>query len=361
MSQKGQVYTRYWVFRVSNPADDNMPAKWPEVCYVVWQKEKAESGLIHLQGYVVFNDRKRLSWLKQKCDNGAHFEPRRGNHDQAKAYSTKQETRVDGPWEAGEEPVDQRGKRGDLLSLKRKLDEGASLKDCAEDEELFPVVAKYHRWVSIYQTLTGKQRTWPTETVVYWGPPGIGKSSRALQEGGPDAFWLCKPAGQTTWWDGYCGQEVVVIDEFYGWIARDLMCRICDRYPLNVEIKGGSTPFLAKKIIITSNVHPMQWWPKAGLGAMERRLSAPLGRIEFMANAVVLEVPPAPAAAPIEVPLSDPVMPRGLFEAIGESIPATPLSPIQEEDPIRVLAQAVWEDDERFYEQVNRIRYQDWE
>lgn len=49
-------------------------------------------------------------------------------------------------------------------------------------------------------------------------------------------------------------------------------------------------PFLAKKIIITSNVHPTEWWPKVGLGAMVRRLTAPLGKVVFMEDSSL--VPP---------------------------------------------------------------------
>ena len=63
-------------------------------------------------------------------------------------------------------------------------------------------------------------------TQVIWGAPGIGKTSKARDLAGPEAFWLSRPAGQTAWWDGYVGQEVVVIDEFYGWLSLDFMCRL---------------------------------------------------------------------------------------------------------------------------------------
>lgn len=270
-----------WFFTLNNPVSNDIPGSWPETEYVVWQLETGASGTPHLQGYAIFSQKKRRTWLVKNCAN-CFWEPRKGNHDQAKAYVTKEDTRTEGPWEVGVEPVHEQGKRNDLVTLKRKLDEGATEKELAGDETTFPVWAKYHKVIPKYRMLTGAQRTWATKTIVLWGAPGIGKSSKALHDGGADAFWLSKPAGQTTWWDGYCGQEVVVIDEFYGWIARDLMCRICDRYPLNVETKGGSQPFLAKKIYITSNVPPKDWWPNVGLGAMERRLSGDLGSVEHM-------------------------------------------------------------------------------
>jgi len=190
------------------------------------------------------------------------------------------------------------GKRNDLLLLKRKIDSGESELAIADSEETFPVWAKYFKVVARYRMLKSmNERKWHTFCHVFWGPPGAGKSRRALEEAGPGAYWLPRPEGQNTvWWDGYEGQEVVVIDEFYGWIMRDKMQRLCDRYPLLVQTKGGTTPFLAKKIIITSNEHPSTWWPKVGLGAMQRRLEGECGRVTHMVSVV------PPMAPVIEIP-----------------------------------------------------------
>jgi len=69
----------------------------------------------------------------------------------------------------------------------------------------------------------------------------------------------------------------VVIDEMGGWLPRTLCQRLVDRYPMQVETKGGSKPFLSRQIIFTSNKPPSMWWPRVGLGPMERRLTEPLG------------------------------------------------------------------------------------
>jgi hypothetical protein len=271
--------SKSWVFTINNPTDNQLPNEWQEdVAYAVWQQEEGTNGTPHLQGYLQMKKRSRLSAMK-KLSKTAHWEMRRGTHEEALAYCTKEETRKMGPWTYGRATT-KSGQRNDLLALKTAMDAGQTEKEIATNPETFPVWAKYFRAMERYNRLTGKKiRTWPTTTIVYWGPPGTGKSSRALVEGGEDAYWLPKPHSHgSVWWDGYDGQEVVVIDEFYGWIPRDLMCRLSDRYPLFVETKGGSVPFLAKKIIITSNSHPDQWW-KIGLGAMSRRLSPPLGSV----------------------------------------------------------------------------------
>ena len=43
-----------------------------------------------------------------------------------------------------------------------------------------------------------------------WGPSGTGKS-RFVAACWPDAFWK---APESKWWDGYSGQETVVLDDF---------------------------------------------------------------------------------------------------------------------------------------------------
>jgi len=296
----------YWVFTINNPVDDQEPASWADVEYAIWQKEKGANGTVHLQGYCVFAQKKRLSWLKKNAHPGAHWEGRLGSHEQAKEYSRKAETRIAGPWETGtEDPkLGSQGKRNDLMALKRKLDAGKTEAEIAKDEESFPIWAKFNKIIPRYRILTGKQRDWPVFTQVIWGAPGLGKTRKARDLAGPDAFWLSRPAGQTVWFDGYIGQETIVIDEFYGWISFDLLCRLLDRYPLNVETKGGSTPMTARKVIITSNVAPLAWYPnitQERIGALWRRLEMPLGTVEHMLVPYVPPVAPAP-------PVLDPAM-----------------------------------------------------
>lgn len=317
-------YVKYWMVTINNPLNDQLPGVWTDVQYAVWQREKGEQGTEHLQVYVVFSNKKRRQWCNSHC-TAAHWEPRKGNHKQAKDYVTKEDTRIAGPWECGEEGdnLGGQGKRNDLTSLKRALDEGKSETDIAQDDELFAVWARHHKIIPRYKMLRAEhQRDWQTTVTVYWGPSGSGKSRRARDEAGPGAFWLPKPSSHTAplYWDGYEGQEHVVIDEFYGWMSRDTMQRVIDRYPLPVACRGYSAPFVAKKVWITSNDPPEKWW-KIGLGAMERRLQAPIGTVVHIDHIPLIEdangarlasfVQPAPApeasllfAQPEEIPLT---------------------------------------------------------
>lgn len=108
---------------------------------------------------------------------------------------------------------------------------------------------------------------------VFWGATGTGKSRKAWDDGGMDAY--CKDP-RTKFWDGYCDQKHVVIDEFRGGIDVAHLLRWLDRYPVRVEIKGSSRPLVAETIWITSNLSPDDWYPDIDaetLSALRRRLT----------------------------------------------------------------------------------------
>lgn len=72
------------------------------------------------------------------------------------------------------------------------------------------------------------------------------------------AYW--KPPGNK-WWPEYDGEKKVVLDDCEeSHFSRQEMLRLCDRYPLKVETKGGFVEFLAETIYITTNQNPWKWY-----------------------------------------------------------------------------------------------------
>lgn len=232
-------------------------------------------------------------------------------------------TRLDGPWTYGEEP--QQGKRTDLDEIKGLLDEGTSVESIATSH--FADWCRYRQSFKEYALLRQPKRNWQTTVTVYWGPSGTGKTRRAAADAGDGAYWLNNTGGNVLWWDGYTGQETVVIDEFYGWIKYSDMLRIIDRYPYAVQVtypapllsvlmriviviastsqvRGASVNFIARHIIITSNTHPTAWWQQ-GLRAMERRLNDPIGTVEAMLVGV-WEPPPIIMPLQMSMGIEDP-------------------------------------------------------
>lgn len=179
-----------------------------------------------------------------------------------------------GPWEFGTRPS--QGRRSDILDMADDIRDGMSIRDVALKHT--SAWFKYHAACDRYRLLTrASARLEPDFSMpkihIYWGESGLGKSRRAHYEAGPDAYWLVKPNGPQSplWFDGYNGHRKLVIDEFYGWIPRDMMQRICDRYPLNLQVKGGMVDCAVSEIWITSNTDPETWWKKLGLGEPMRR------------------------------------------------------------------------------------------
>lgn len=79
--------------------------EWPDVAYVVWQKEICPTtNRLHYQGYIEFVGKKSYKWVQENCEGleSAHFEVRRGSQAEARRYCMKEDSRVDGPWEFGE-------------------------------------------------------------------------------------------------------------------------------------------------------------------------------------------------------------------------------------------------------------------
>jgi len=146
------------------------------------------------------------------------------------------------------------GCRSDLVAVKRLLDSGAAMRDVADEH--FSSFIRYERGLRSYRRLKTVKRDWAMELVFLIGPSGTGKS-RWARATYPSAYW--KPKGQ--WWDGYDGEETVVVDEMYGHcFPYTELLQLLDRYPYAVQVKGGVLEFVSRRIIFTSNQEPRDWY-----------------------------------------------------------------------------------------------------
>jgi len=255
-----RIRSRCYCFTVNNPSEDEVlvPQSWDPSSYnyLVYQLERGEEGTSHLQGYINLKNPRDFdafcSWFPRR----PHVEVAKGTPKQNQKYCTKPEGRLDGPWEYGIMP--EQGKRSDLLAVKAAIDSGASMSEIAENH--FPQFCRYSKAFKEYRCLIAAKESYPKEIKCLWGPTGVGKT-RWVFETYPGAYWKTRSVGSSQWWDGYDEHEVIVIDEFYGWFPWDFLLRLTDRYPLQLEVKGGTVPCLAKTIVFTSNKHPRDWYP----------------------------------------------------------------------------------------------------
>lgn len=153
-----------------------------------------------------------------------------------------------------------------LLKMKEMIDDNKSEMEIADFD--FPVYLSVYRGLERYRLLKSKPRDHEVNVVVIQGPTGTGKSRYAMDKF-PNAYWKQR----SNWWDGYANHETVVIDEFYGWLPYDLLLRICDRYPLMVETKGGQVNFVASTVVFTTNSLPERWYKNVYFKSFIRRVS----------------------------------------------------------------------------------------
>lgn len=203
----------------------------------------------------------------------AHIEKAKGTPQQAWDYCCKEETRVDGPWSRGERPTGQ-GSRSDIEGAIAMIRSGKRMADILEAHPV--AFVKFHRGLQMAATLLTAPRNpeRAPEIHIYWGESGTGKTRKAVSEN-VGAYLLTKPNGNNTlWFDGYTGEDTVILDEFYGWVQYDLLLRMLDRYPLRVQTKGGTVEFCAWRFFITSNKPWDEWYPNiTNLDALRRRIA----------------------------------------------------------------------------------------
>lgn len=81
-----------------------------------------------------------------------------------------------------------------------------------------------------------------------YGPSGVGKSTYARATY-PNAFHKT----QGKWWDGYIGQENVILDDLDSDCLAHHLKIWCDHYACSGESKGGTIPLLHRNFVVTSN------------------------------------------------------------------------------------------------------------
>lgn len=118
--------SRNWLCTLNNPevaAQDYLEAWFTKAKakYVVGQLEKGEEGTPHIQYFLNFKEPVRLAQLKKHCTR-SHFEEVKINNG-AHTYCMKEDTRLEGPFEFGEKPV-QRNSKTDWEEVKANAKAG---------------------------------------------------------------------------------------------------------------------------------------------------------------------------------------------------------------------------------------------
>lgn len=238
----------YWLLTI--PENDFTPALPDECVYIKGQRERGdETGYVHWQVLVVLRRKGSLSTVKSIFGQTTHGELTRSSA--ANEYVWKEDTRIGDQFELGRLPF-KRNEPKDWDQIWELAKSGTI------DEIPADVRIQHYRTLRTIKADFAVPRAMVREVFVYCGRTETGKSRRAWDEAGMDAY---PKDPRTKFWDGYRDQQHVVIDEFRGSIDVSHLLRWFDRYPCLVEIKGSATSLVATKIWITSNLHPQNWFP----------------------------------------------------------------------------------------------------
>lgn len=248
----------FWLLTI--PHASFTPYLPPPCNWIKGQLECGDSGFLHWQIVVAFSKKSSLATVRE-CFGAVHGELTRS--DAAAEYVWKDDTAVDGTrFEYGCKPFRRNSATdwesvwtaaiaGDLSAIPAsvRVVSYRTLRTIAADHSIaVPIVRTCH---------------------VFWGTTGTGKSRRAWDEAGLEAY---SKDPRSKFWDGYQSQKHVVIDEFRGGIDISHMLRWLDRYPVRVEIKGSSRPLVAESFWITSNICPRAWYPETDGDTIEALL-----------------------------------------------------------------------------------------
>jgi len=251
MSRRNRIQGVFWILTIKRD-EWEPPLELPEgVSWIRGQEEIGEGGFHHWQIFVAFREKKSLQSCKARFTASCHAELSRS--EAAAAYVWKELSAVpDTRFEFGSKPF-RRNSRTDWDMVW----------ECAKsgDVEAIPASVRVQSYGSIRRIGCDFIKPVAMERTcsVYWGPTATGKSRRAWDEAGVEAY---PKDPRTKFWDGYQCEKHVVIDEFRGVIDVSNLLRWLDRYPVRVEVKGSARVLCATHIWITSNLAPEYWWPE---------------------------------------------------------------------------------------------------
>jgi len=200
-----------------------------------------------------------------------HVEPMWGRVDENEYYCSKESELI----KHGDEP--KQGRRGDIDECAASIMAGELTVDqlCVENPGFFH---QYGRTMDRIEAIALRKRWRSWMTLGEWitGPTGAGKSHRAFKMWDPETHYSLN-IQDGGWWDGYTGQETVVINEFRGQIAFSELLDLVDKWPKTVRQRNKEpVPFLARKVIISSICGPRECYPNVALdrwGQFDRRFT----------------------------------------------------------------------------------------
>lgn len=268
--------TRIWggtIFGDMNKYHDLLKLEPSEhkATYVCWQKELCpDTERPHIHFCIAFENPR--CWKPISKRYGGCWMCRPFKLQNYINYCMKEESRMEGPWELGERPM--QGSRTDGEEVKEMILGGAKVRDIAINAPDYYI--RYHKGVEkLYNLIKCEDRV-PGQLVCkwFWGKSGVGKTRAATRDAIEIAGERPYIKDSSKWWDMYNGEKVVIIDDYNpsGGLDFRTFLRLTDKWqPFMGEYKGGYTKVSATVIYLTCEHPPSEFWFDNELIQVERR------------------------------------------------------------------------------------------
>lgn len=241
---------------------------------------KSAEGAYHVHLAVSFDKAKRVKAVADLLGK-AHVEPMRGTKEQACDYIDKNEPYT----EKGEEVLvkfgertkitDNSGLRVDIDAIRHDIIDGKItatnldeyiLVHAKTETQARLIESTYNRAM---QAKAGELRD--VKVIYVEGETGSGKT-RGAYERYTDIFKASVSNKTSFPFNGYRGQKVLLLDELrQGVFTPAELFQILDRYPLQVDIKGGRFPAMWETVVITTAMPLDQWYTNEDKGQDNNR------------------------------------------------------------------------------------------
>lgn len=237
-----------------------------KIRYACFAREISSTGTPHIHIYIYLRSPARFSTIKNIFPK-ADIEAAYGSSQENMEYITKTgrwedtekaTTSVEGTFhEIGEMPESNGSKT--ISKMEKVLDdikEGLSTKEIIERNPGMAFKSKdidAVRELYLYEKFGEENRD--LKVVYLWGPPGSGKTSSIYKEHGfKNVFRITHYPKNGIRFDGYNGNSVLTLEEFYGQIPIGELLNLLDIYPLTLPARYIDKRACYDTVYITSNI-----------------------------------------------------------------------------------------------------------
>lgn len=266
-SRRGPRVSR-WCFTENNAARafyvnlDVLFTDNDNISFICGQVEQATTGKTHFQGYIQLKKGQYLSWLKKNVSKTAHWEVQKASkNEDARDYCRKAETAVETfPYKELGEFTKCAGQRNDLIKFKDAIKNGDTRTTLIDDYTV--QMARYPKFYAMVRGMKRPRRMVELKVRLNYGEAGTGKTRYAYDKYDQELY-VCPVSNGQMWFDGYDLHKYCLLDDFCGKLSKVSLAytlNLLDRYPIQLPVKGGFIWWCPEVIIITTNIHPREWY-----------------------------------------------------------------------------------------------------